>query len=549
MKTKLFIQAIISTLTLATAFSQSGTLDTSFGVNGKVITTYTTSTSLTADEIYSTIIQPDGKILTAGVTYEITGQAFSRFKFVLERYNTNGSIDATFSGGSQGNILNIGVTLANNAKSVNMKLQPDGKILVVGTDQPTVNDQTKLAVVRYNSDGTLDLTFGQNGYFISNATNLENIGADLFVMPNGKILVASSANTDLLSNSSNLYIYKLNSNGSLDSTFGSNGIQTISLGLNLANTDAADDAKKIIGLADGKILIAGFTEAVSNNDGLNNFAVARLNANGSVDQSFGTNGVQIIDFGFDDQLTSMQVTPDNKILLAGNVYNFDLSSTKIALVRLNTNGAIDTSFGTNGKVTTTVGSSLNDVIFDMKVQLNGSIIVGGSTENPNSLLASDFVLIKYASNGALDTSFGTGGIATLDFNSSNETINSIAIQTDGKIIATGVMSVSNQQMALARFNNSTLGGEEFEKILNSISIAPNPFKNKFTLDFKLTNTENISIELFDISGRKIQTLINAQKFDAGTNSENFEINNLSNGLYVLTISNGKLSKNIRLVKN
>ena len=540
MKANLLINTLFIYLGIINAVAQSGTLDTTFGTSGKVTTSLST-TNITSDIIYSTIIQPDGKILTAGTSLET-----ARYKFALARYLTNGNLDTTF--GTAGIVItDIGV-ITSGGITVEMKLQLDGKIVVIGTHQDTQNDLSKIALVRYNSNGTLDASFGTNGVVFSNFNNYDNEGNGLFIQANGKILAATFAFSSNNNNESNYNIFRYNSNGILDNSFGINGVVSINLGLNIVNLNSSDVATIIIELANGKILVAGKSDSMPTN-GENNFAIIQLNSNGTLDTSFGTMGKVFIDFSLDDQVAAMQITATNKIILGGTLFYNSGANSKIGIVQLNANGTIDTTFGTAGKIITTINSSTNnDVLEDLQLQANGDIIVGGTTQNSNTLIGLDFALVKYFINGNLDTNFGTNGFAITDFNNSTEFINSIAIQSNNKIIATGSFAVSNSKFALARYNNVTLSNTTFNQNISAISVYPNPVINTSVIEFNLLQNENITMTLYDTSGKKVQTVVNNKYFALGKNSENFKIlNTLPSGIYTLVLSNGNNYKSIKII--
>ncbi|MFN6451438.1 MAG: putative Ig domain-containing protein [Nostoc sp. EfeVER01] len=369
-------------------------LDDSFDSDGKITTDIGTNTT---DMAYSIALQDDGKILVAGV---------SNNNFAVVRYNSNGSLDTSF--GTAGKVT---TNLGSTDIAYSIALQDDGKILVAGVSS------SNFAVLRYNSDGTLDTSFGTAGKVINNLGS-SDIAYSVALQDDGKILLAGVSN-------SNFAVLRYNSNGTLDTGFGTAGKVITNLG-------STDIARSITLQDDGKILVVG----VSNS----NFAVVRYDSNGSLDTSFGTTGKVITDIGTNttDTAYSVSVQADSKILLAG------VSSSNFAVVRYNSNGSLDTSFGTAGKVVTNLGGT--DIAYSVSVQANGKIIVGGSSSN-------NFALVRYNSNGTLDTNFNTTGIITTDIGT-NTTDNAYAlIQHDGTVIVAGV-SANNFAVARYRVNQN-----------------------------------------------------------------------------------------------
>ncbi|WP_228012927.1 putative Ig domain-containing protein [Nostoc edaphicum] len=367
-------------------------LDDSFDSDGKVTTDIGTNTT---DIAYSITLQDDGKILVGGV---------SNNNFAVVRYDSNGSLDTSF--GTAGKVT---TNLGSTDIAYSIALQDDGKILVGGVSS------SNFAVVRYNSNGSLDTSFGTAGKVINNLGS-SDIAYSVALQDDGKILLAGVSN-------SNFAVLRYNSNGSLDTSFGTAGKVITNLG-------STDIARSIALQDDSKILVAG----VSNN----NFAVVRYNSNGSLDTSFGTAGTVINNLGSTDIAYSVSVQDDGKILLVG------VSNNNFAVVRYDSNGSLDTSFGTAGKVITNLGGT--DIAYSVSVQANGKIIVAGSSKN-------NFAVLRYNSNGSLDTSFGTAGIITTDIGI-NTIDNAYALtQHDGTIIVAGV-SANNFAVARYRVNQN-----------------------------------------------------------------------------------------------
>ncbi|MGV0101665.1 Ig family protein [Nostoc sp. DSM 114160] len=330
----------------------------------------------------------------------------SNNNFAVVRYNSNGSLDTSFN--STGKVT---TDFGNTDIAYSIALQDDGKILVAGASS------SNFAVVRYNSNGGLDTSFGTAGKVTTNLGSTD-IAYSIALQDDGKILLAGKRGNDFA-------VVRYNSNGSLDTSFGGTGKVITNLG-------STDIAYSIALQDDGKILLAG----VSNN----NFAVVRYDSNGGLDTSFGTAGKVITDIGTNttDTAYSIALQDDGKILLAG------VSNSNFAVVRYNSNGSLDTSFGTAGKVTTNLGST--DIAYSVSVQANGKIIVAGSSNN-------NFALVRYNSNGTLDTDFNTTGIITTDIGTKT-TDNAYALtQHDGTVIVAGI-SANNFAVARYRVNQN-----------------------------------------------------------------------------------------------
>ncbi|MGF1933640.1 MAG: putative Ig domain-containing protein [Nostoc sp. ChiQUE02] len=279
---------------------------------------------------------------------------------------------------------------------------------------------SNFAVVRYNSDGTLDTSFDSDGKVITDiGSKTSDTGRSIALQADGKILVAGVS-------SSNFAVVRYNSNGSLDTDFNTTGKVTTDIG-----DGTNDNAYSVTLQGDGKIIVAGVS--------INNFALVRYDSNGSLDTSFGSNGIVTTDIGSKttDTAYSVSVQADGKILVAGS------SSSNFALVRYNSNGSLDTDFNITGKVITNLGST--DIAYSVTVQADGKIILAGRR-------GSDFALARYNINGSLDTSFGSGGKVITDIGSATSDIAySVSVQADGKILVAGS---SSNNFALVRYNSN-----------------------------------------------------------------------------------------------
>jgi uncharacterized delta-60 repeat protein len=224
--------------------------------------------------------------------------------------------------------------------------------------------------------------------------------------------------------------------GSLDTTFGKSGMVTTPIGSGNAVAHA-------LGIqSDGKIVAAGSSNNIGNDD----FTLVRYNTDGSFDTTFGTGGIVTTTIGSDAYAQALGIQTDGKIVAAGDYYNG--SNYEFALVRYTADGSLDTTFGTGGIVTTTIGSG-NAWANALGIQTDGKIVAAGYSYNSSN---DDFSLVRYNADGSLDTTFGTGGIVTTAIGSGNAGANALGIQTDGKIVAAGQSSNgSNEDFILVRY--------------------------------------------------------------------------------------------------
>jgi uncharacterized delta-60 repeat protein len=358
-------------------------------------------------------MQSDGKIILAGQ---------SAGHFALARYNVDGTLDITF-GGALGLVTTIfGSYDAGNS----VALQSDGKIILAGASWGGSQD---FALVRYNTDGTLDTTFSGDG-IVTSDFGANGGGVNSIVLQvDGKILVAGSS----YDGNPKIALARYNTDGTLDTTFSDDGVIVVE--------GFPGSADCVILQADGKILVSGSNIGTGGGG-----VLIRYNTNGTLDTTFGDpeplhpmihTGMVISAFmGIGSTITTT-VLSDGKILMAGS------SSGDFALARYNTDGSLDTSFGDgDGNVTTDFGDNIDVTGKSVVVQSDGKIIVAGYGGN-------DFALARYNSDGTLDTTFSDDGKTTTDFNSSFDYADSIALQSDGKIIVAGY---GGNDFALARYN-------------------------------------------------------------------------------------------------
>ncbi|MBK7692404.1 MAG: hypothetical protein IPJ31_15295 [Bacteroidetes bacterium] len=184
------------------------------------------------------------------------------------------------------------------------------------------------------------------------------------------------------------------------------------------------------------------------------FALVRYNTNGTLDNSFGNGGIVITDIDSSETAYSMAIQPNGKIILAGKIVNHDF-----ALVRYNNDGTLDNSFGNNGKLITDISGSAN-LQPAIVIQSDGKIVLASRVYMFNG---NDIVLIRYNTNGTLDNTFANGGIQTTDIAGNDDGGYSIALQTDGKIVVCGYsVSGANTHVAVIRYNNDGTLDNAFE---------------------------------------------------------------------------------------
>jgi len=420
---------IISMLVSTVVLAASGDLDLTFSGDGLAVNYIVPANPGRFDIGQGVAIQSNGRLVVAGYSYI---PASSTFDFAVLRYNPNGNLDTSFSGDGR-LITNFGAI----DEAYDVALQADGKPIVVGKTCANGGTNCDVALARYNANGSLDNTFSGDGKQITDYGGLDNgsLGG-VAIQADGKIVVAgyswNGSNYDFA-------VYRYLSNGGLDKSFSGDG--RVRIGFGAGRQDYASD---LAIQSDGKIVVVGYTGSASFTN--NNFAIARLNANGSLDNTFSGDGRQMTNMGADDYALSLALQSNGRIVVAGYKYTGALSY--IALTRYMSNGSLDTTFNTSGKRVFSVVPNLDSQANSVVVQSDGKIVILGMTNNSSSY---DFALVRLNGDGSFNNSFG-GAKVKVDFGGDDYGIG-LAIQSDGKYVISGFTNDGNQRdFATARVN-------------------------------------------------------------------------------------------------
>src|SRR5215471_14524786 len=418
------------------AQAAAGDLDPTFGIGGMVTTDINRST----DIANAVAVQADGKLVVVGQTYQ--NNDYTTEDFVVARYNTDGTLDNTF--GSRGRVRTDFPGLAAVPSAV--VIQSDGKIVVAGGAFPLFTFAGNFELVRYNSNGSLDTSFG-NGGIVTTTFPEGSYAFDVALQADGKIIAAGTVFVDFNpgeSSDTDFALARYNQDGTPDATFGNGGqVSTDFLGLE-------DDAFSVLIQSDGKIVAVG-----SANDPATfyDFAAARYLSNGAIDTTFGVAGKVSTDFGDQnfDRARSAALRPDGRIVAAGFAISQNGGVQNFAVAQYNSNGVLDTGFGTGAMTQIDFGNCCQSAA-KVLLQPNGKIITVGGSNGESS--EDDFLLARLTPTGALDPTFGAGGKVRTSFGDLNGGANGAVFQPDGKIVAVGFQATGLEffaDFALARY--------------------------------------------------------------------------------------------------
>lgn len=414
----LFLSMLLIPLFVQAEPAPDGTLDPLFGINGQVVLDLGANTDFFGD----VAVQADNKIVAVGrVQVDVTTAHQA-----LARFNTDGTLDMSF--GNQGIVINtnflLPITISQSQFS-GCAIQQNGSILVGAYG--SVGD---IIVARYLTNGDIDTSFGAGNGFIVIDLGIAETGSVIAVQEDGKIIVIGNTSV-------NGRIVRLNPNGALDTSFGANGIVAPAFtGINVAFTDIKIQY-------DGKLIVGGYIA----NPAPERFVVARFYPDGSFDTSFGTNhGYTITTIQNSARALSLAVQADGKAVLSGE------SAGSIAVARYVSSGFIDNSFGTNGIAVVQTGTSNQSL--DVVIQADGKIVVVGAGTVSG---ADQCMVVRFLSDGSLDQSFGANGfVVNRILGNSVNSLRGVALDSFGNIVAAGVTGAALFDAGVVRYRVDSL---------------------------------------------------------------------------------------------
>lgn len=483
----------------------------------------------------------------------------------LELSAQNGDLDITF--GSSGIATSEAFMTTRG-----MAVQPDGQIVLAGNLFAGVS---KMQVSKYSASGQLVNAFGISGRVYFGESPYDHYATGIALQPDGKMLLAGSS---LLGPNGDFIAVRLLETGELDNTFNGTGSLKV---------DFAGAKDYVYGLAlqsDGKILLIGETQTSAGWP----YAIIRLNPDGTLDPLFGADGkVQHVFQGNTvGRARTVAIQPDGKILIAG------WAGGKLAMLRLNPDGATDATFGSNGEVISAYGEWTC-----MVLQPNGRILVAGKSSDGY------FQMARFSSNGSPDGTFGVNGVSTLDVSGG---ATAITLQPDGRILlagasngditllkcdpdgslhaAFGTVGVVTTEIGTSTSNSAAVQYLNGQKILlggtrigspnypiitryhtsldsaftvavaeplpenQALAVYPNPALKEISVQYKLSTATPVTLQLLDSEGRVVQTFLTSAWENAGVKTHRFELKpGLPKGVYTVVVNNGLMYARIMVL--
>jgi uncharacterized delta-60 repeat protein len=491
--------------------NKAGTLDSSFGVNGKVIT----SSELGYLEITAATHLSDGSIIVAGNDGSLDGLG----GMLAMKYSPDGLLDSSYGNNGLAVIYGTGIGWAVAA-------QPDNKVIIAGYSAEMFGPYY-VNVARLNANGSIDSSFASIGFIQSLASDF---GRAIAIQTDGKILITG----DHRSNATTLRYLP---DGTPDKSFGNNGVVETEFGNSISSGNT------ILIQPDNKIVIAGRTDK--------ELLLGRYNTDGSLDETFGNKGKILYNISNGvDVIEDIALQLDGKIVAVGSTFSLFGDTSNTIVLRYMPDGSLDKNFGINGLTIYKMSTKTN--LESVALQKDGKIITAGKTEDIAGLHV-HFLAERYDTNGIIDSTFGNDGYQITEMDES-DAAHAALLQKNGKIVLAGsafndsTLGPTEYRVALARYNNDETKKQIIiNKIkhyiethnnveastLNKVSIYPNPAINN--LHIEGLSSSKTKLTVVDIAGNiKLQIVVNASSY-------NLNIASLQAGNYLLKIEmNGEV---------
>lgn len=496
-------------------FGQDGSLDPDFGIDGWV----TTDVGI-IDIARSVVEQADGKLIVGGITGPV-----EEYAFLVVRYNTDGSLDETFGiDGIVQTTFGEGLSECNH-----VVIQDDGKVIAMGIYVSAEGEPGDLAIARYNTDGSLDETFSGDGKLLINTEpGGGHDGAfSGAIQEDGKLIVLGfEYETEL-----KFTLLRFNTDGTLDDSFGTGGVVSPISGDYSDEVEALDVAIN----NDGEIFVVASSLGIGGD--VADFSIVKYDADGLLDLTFGTDGqvrTNLVSDGgtlSDDFAAGIGFQSSGKIIVTGMISG---TESYFAAARYEESGELDLTFGTDGIAI--VPQSDLTVSTPTLIQLNDKIILAGYADEGD--FGSEFVMCRLTANGVLDADFGTDGIVHTNLTEGRDRVHAGLLTTAGQILLVGESATGeglDNSVSLVRYLNvDDAGLFEGDETTHELHIYPNPVQDSFTVSYKLDKAERLSVNLYSIRGEMVYSFITNEQRQPNAYQENFQLSSpLASGEYLL----------------
>lgn len=515
---KKFFTTSLCALGFMCAFAQqAGELDPSFGNSGELVLEVTPS----FDNMYNLAPLSDGKILVVGPARE----NIDDYYYSILRLNNDGTLDTTF--GEEGRVVFNPTNDYGNFPQHAEELE-DGSYLIAGYLYSAINWRTNYILVKLNNDGTFNESFGDNGIVIGNNTSHQFTLETMTVLEDGKILIGGYYDDQIA-------LMKFNEDGSIDETFGNQGVAQHEL--------INSFMKRLAVQEDGKIVVAGYY--IVPGTPRNQAVIGRFNSDGTTDTTFGTagNGLVEINIGTDHSfMLDADIQADGKIVAAGHFWSDDVPVLQydIVTLRLNEDGSFDTSFGENGMFTYVFTEDVENYSQEIMVAADSTIFLAGKTGSAYTDF--DIFVANFNTDGTLNPEFGNNGIYIHPRPDNVDEMKTMRIDNENKIIAGGYTFTtdSGADFLIIRLYTDIPTYEAIaDSENNTLSVYPNPAADY--INVKFDNNKTYKADIVDLNGRVVKTI-------SVSSGSQINVADLNSGHYLLILKDNQDTKVARIVK-
>jgi uncharacterized delta-60 repeat protein len=555
MKTKILPLLLCLLFMTNLMYAQDGKLDSTFGKNGFTKVNPEDANPNSSALCHAMAIAKNGNIIIAGVGYNATqGATYS----TIVELKPDGSLNKSFGNNGIINYQPFSNPYSPGGIS-SIVIQGDGKFLVASKnfisnlDNHNLSDN-EIIITRFTSTGKIDTSFARRGTMDIHHNSLEVYdapGPSIALLGNGKIVVAAT-NKDSSYNHDFVTVWRFNKNGMPDHSFNSTGIIDLDHYFSIWTMTAS----KLI-LRGSNIFIGG--TAVLNDSNNVGFNVIKLDSTGLPVPPFGIAGFAVKNFGAANtsECYDMVIKSNGDIILAGS-NTFDGSYQTGTFVSFNKDGDLNANFNSSGVLTL---ASPYTIFYGLTLQSDGKI-VAAAISNINDPLNANGMLARIKSNGVFDNSFGKKGIVNAGKNNALG-YTQVALDGNNNIIAAGASGLNAAGyyvfVAARYFGTASSFTNENNGVFNSATAAktesaspfiyPNPVQSNCTLNYSLDKSEMVSILLYDVNGRLMQTVSNSILMNAGVHTQSIHFNqNVLPGVYKLIIKTATKELSINIMK-